>query len=392
MRPVRGSPMQRTHRGGRVLAPCVRGWRVTTTMSAENSTPMRRLSALRSALSPTCTAHVAAESVLPPPPAFAADYAEARSQLHRWCKTLGGQLTQYFHPLPGPHGEKLSTDVVCLGPPDASKCLITFSAVHGLEGLAGSAAQMAWLASPQAKALPAGVKVIVVHAVNCWGYAWRSRLTEDGVDLNRNFVDHKSPPRNERYERYRNLTPVVDVSQAGIDAFREGLRRAGEDLDPVARSSGSNGGQYHDPKGITFGGQAPCWSNTTINQLVREHAGHASKVVVIDWHTGVGAYNDVAYLFMHPFGDPLQDMTEKWWGGKQINEWTKAPFDEVLDQNAGTTGWHTANGSHYGQLRFALAQEMLPHSVVTGALIEFGCFGPDTPTSLGGHSFLDNHL
>ena len=46
---------------------------------------------------------------------------------------------------------------------------------------------------------------------------------------------------------------------------------------------------------------AACWSNTTVRKLVREHAGHAQKVVVIDWHTGVGAYNDVAYLFMHPF-------------------------------------------------------------------------------------------
>ena len=118
-------------------------------------------------------------------------------------------------------------DVVCLGPSDASKCLILFSAVHGLEGLAGSAAQMAWLSSPQASALPPGVKVIVVHAVNAWGFAWRSRLTEDGVDLNRNFVDHANPPLNERYELYRHLTPFTDASQAGIDAFRDAPHAGG---------------------------------------------------------------------------------------------------------------------------------------------------------------------
>lgn len=45
-----------------------------------------------------------------------------------------------------------------------------------------------------------------------------------------------------------------------------------------------------------------------------------------------------------------------------------------------------------GQLRFALADEMLPDATTTGALIEFGCFGPDTPSALGGATFLDNHL
>jgi len=215
----------------------------------------RRLSVLLSALRrqqrPT-PAPTAAEE----PPPFAADYAEARSGLHRRCEALGGALTRYPHPLPGPDGEEISMDVVCLGPSDAPKCLILFSAVHGLEGLAGSAAQMAWLSSPQASALPPGVKVIVVHAVNCWGFAWRSRLTEDGVDLNRNFVDHANPPLNERYELYRHLTPFTDASQAGVDAFRDGMREAGKDLDAASASSGSNGGQYHDPKGITFGGQA----------------------------------------------------------------------------------------------------------------------------------------
>ena len=280
-----------------------------------------------------------------------------------------------------------------LFPPQASRCLILFSGTHGLEGLAGSAAQMAWLSSSQAASIPTGVKVIVVHAVNCWGFAHRSRLTEDGVDLNRNFVDHSNPPPNEPYQHYEGASPVTDISQAGIDRFQAVMAAGGKQLnDPVTASSGSNGGQYTDPKGITFGGQAPCWSNTIVQNLVKEHAGHADRVCVIDWHTGVGGYNDVAYLFMHGFGHPLQKLAEGWWGGPKINEWRKAPFDEVLDEKAGTTGWHTANSSHFGQLRFALANEMLPNATTTGALIEFGCFGPGTPSASGGHTLLDNHF
>ena len=49
-------------------------------------------------------------------------------------------------------------------------------------------------------------------------------------------------------------------------------------------------------------------------------------------------------------------MTEGWWGGEQINDWTKAPFDEVLDEEAGTTGWHTANDSHCSRAIFPASE------------------------------------
>ena len=39
-----------------------------------------------------------------------------------------------------------------------------------------------------------------------------------------------------------------------------------------------------------------------------------------------------------------------------------------------------------------LTKDQLPDATTTGALIEFGCFGPDTPSALGGATFLDNHL
>ena len=77
------------------------------------------------------------------------------------------------------------------------------------------------------------------------------------MDLNRNFVDHANPPLNERYELYRHLTPFTDASQGRAAAGGcRCLPRAKSSLDAASASSGSNGGQYHDPKGITFGGQA----------------------------------------------------------------------------------------------------------------------------------------
>ncbi len=31
---------------------------------------------------------------------------------------------------------------------------------------------------------------LLIHALNPYGFAWTRRVTEDNVDLNRNFVDH----------------------------------------------------------------------------------------------------------------------------------------------------------------------------------------------------------
>ena len=44
----------------------------------------------------------------------------------------------------------------------------------------------------------------MVHAINPHGFAWSRRVTEDNVDLNRNFVDHAQPyPSNPGYEELR---------------------------------------------------------------------------------------------------------------------------------------------------------------------------------------------
>ena len=44
-----------------------------------------------------------------------------------------------------------------------------------------------------ALALAAGLRVVLLHAINPWGFSWARRVTEDNVDLNRNFRDFSRP-------------------------------------------------------------------------------------------------------------------------------------------------------------------------------------------------------
>src|SRR5205807_4300448 len=132
---------------------------------------------------------------------FSASYAEARDKFRAAGQAAGARLTQYITPVKGPRGETLTTDVARLGPASAERLLVTVSATHGAEGFCGSGVQTGSFANGIARELPAGTAFVAIHAINPYGFAWIRRVTEENVDLNRNFVDHaKELPRNAGYE------------------------------------------------------------------------------------------------------------------------------------------------------------------------------------------------
>ena len=79
---------------------------------------------------------------------FSASYAEAREKFLKAAEAAGAHLVDsYPHPLKGPDGGALATDVAWLGPRDAKKLLVTVSSTHGIEGYCGSGCQISWLAN-----------------------------------------------------------------------------------------------------------------------------------------------------------------------------------------------------------------------------------------------------
>src|SRR5690606_5451690 len=103
---------------------------------------------------------------------FGANYAQSRERFIAAASSVGARLTQYVHPHEkGPDGGTLSVDVAVLGRHDAPRQFLALSGTHGLEGPAGAAVQIAWLVSGQAKSLPEDVAVVLVHAINPYGWA-----------------------------------------------------------------------------------------------------------------------------------------------------------------------------------------------------------------------------
>ena len=102
---------------------------------------------------------------------FAADYSEAREKFLSAARIAGATTHRYDNAAKGPRGEALSTDVARLGPDDASRIVMTISSTHGVEGYCGSGFQVDWLAGVGAAGLPRDTAVVMVHAINPFGFA-----------------------------------------------------------------------------------------------------------------------------------------------------------------------------------------------------------------------------
>src|SRR5215469_7640129 len=132
---------------------------------------------------------------------FSPDYAAARVKFREAAEAAGAALDSYPHPERGPDGGDLSTDVALIGPKTAERVLVMISATHGVEGFCGSGAQVDWLRRGEAASLPSGLAVLMIHAINPYGFAWLRRVTQENVDLNRNWVDFAGPlPENPGYD------------------------------------------------------------------------------------------------------------------------------------------------------------------------------------------------
>ena len=126
---------------------------------------------------------------------FFDSYPAARAAFVDTARQAGARLATHTHPsAKGPQGQPIHIDVAAFGARSAPKLLVAISGTHGLEGLAGSAAQIAFIRSGLLRQLSADVRVVLVHALNAWGFANGSRTTENNVDLNRNFIDWRREP------------------------------------------------------------------------------------------------------------------------------------------------------------------------------------------------------
>ncbi len=290
---------------------------------------------------------------------FSPSYSVGRQKFRDLCARLNLELTTFTHPLTGPDDVELAVDAVRLGAPEAENLVVVISGTHGLEGLAGSGCQVAWLQEYGARDLPKNTAFLFVHMINPWGAAWGRRQTEDNVDLNRNFMDFTKPlPENPHYEIFR------EVARGALGGQPESGRVRAL-LGDYDRTHGENAivgaifqGQYCDPLGAGFGGTEPAWSNRTFRDILHAQTAHTRHVAVIDIHTGLGPYG-YGMLINASHGDSLSLKVARDWYGANLTAIRADPAGIPYD--------------FAGDLCSAV-EEMLPAQTVVPVALEFGTF------------------
>ncbi len=224
---------------------------------------------------------------------FADRYGTCRKLFLDAAKGEGAALQTLQNPnANGPLDEPLYMDVARLGPPpgEASQVLILTSAVHGVEGFAGSGLQVFCLREELYRRLSEGAALVLVHAVNPYGFAHGRRVAEGNVDLNRNFLPHNGVyPDDSAYEAVHDLMAPADLAvnwQGYEDRIRAYIAERGQRV----WQEMVTGGQWSHADGLFYGGRAPVWSNTTLRKVCAEQCRGASASVHIDLHTGLGPY------------------------------------------------------------------------------------------------------
>ncbi len=249
---------------------------------------------------------------------FSKDYSEARRKFHDAATCAGAQLASHVNPaVKGPNGEELATDVARLGPRDASRVLLTISGTHGAEGFAGSGAQVGSFEAGLGRELPADTALLAIHAINPYGFAWLRRVTEENVDLNRNFVDHGGVlPSNPGYDELADAICPSAWEEAALAEARKKIEAFGRKHGSAALQAAITAGQYNHADGIFYGGARPTWSREILLKVVSEHAVRARRLAVIDYHTGLGPWGYGEPIVTHAPNTPGIARARQWFGDR----------------------------------------------------------------------------
>ena len=264
---------------------------------------------------------------------FSPTYAVARQRFRHAARAVGAALEGIPLPGRGPDGETLAVDVATVGASRPARAIVVSSGLHGVEGFFGSAVQLAWLQCLRAGRIivPHGTAVVLVHALNPYGFAWRRRANERNVDLNRNFLDADEPYAGAPplYDRvHRLLNPDTPPSATDLFPVRAAWAVCRHGL-PALRSAVAEG-QYDHPSGLFFGGHEPEASTRLVRERFWNWTRGAGEVVHLDLHTGLGRYAGCQIL-VEPIHAPEVD-------------WYRQRFDPARVVSVAEKGAYAARG------------------------------------------------
>lgn len=254
---------------------------------------------------------------MPQPPLcyFPKDYRSGRAAFIAAAEGADLGVTTRVHPsAKGRDGAPLFLDTATIGPREATRALLLISGTHGVEGYFGSGVETGLLREDVAARVPEGAKLVMLHALNPYGFSWDRRVNEDNADVNRNFVNHAIPPVNDDYANLADAIAPKDISAEAMKAANARLKDYAKAHGDFALQTALSTGQYAYPDGIYFGGAARSWSSLMLEDVLREELAGVENLTVIDFHTGLGESGAAEMIVEDQPDSPAYARAKAIWG------------------------------------------------------------------------------
>ena len=237
---------------------------------------------------------------------FVPGYDESRARFLETAEALKthytGVVLDSFE-VPSDSDGDLTIDTVLIpAQAEPKKLLVLSSGVHGVEAFIGSAVQQMFVAEMLPNLDLSTTSVLIVHSVNPWGFRHRRRVSENNVDLNRNFSIERDlfDLVNEPYadiDEFLNPTEVV-TNETVDDALTEVVTFA-LGYDRAELQQAILQGQYQFPSGLYYGGMDFEPQQATMLEMLTELVEQHEASFLMDLHSGYGERGR-----LHLFGAP----------------------------------------------------------------------------------------
>lgn len=305
------------------------------------------------------------DAAMPPDPTaqawFIDDYTAARADFLRRGDALAGAFANVERFAIAVDSRSGVTDLFVDGlylpaqGGEKKKLLVVSSGVHGVEGPTGSAVQRLFMHEVMTlqnlRGPLADTGVLLLHAVNPYGFARYRRFTENNVDLNRNastdaalyravnagyplvdgLINPQGPADAGRLDnRFFHLRAVTLIAQHGMRTLRQAVLQ----------------GQYQKQPGIYFGGHALEPQLAALGPRIAPILDAYPLSMSLDLHTGYGARGTL-HLFFNPPADPrARQGLEAAFAGQPIDWGTGNDFYTVTGDFMAWLGQLRSGGTH----------------------------------------------
>lgn len=226
-------------------------------------------------------------------------------------KTTIPNLKHQAHAIPSQITQDLYTDSLYLPPPSGKtdRLLVILSGTHGVEGYVGSALQNIFIKENFWQKRDDNLGILLVHALNPYGFKLNRRVSEANVDLNRNF-DTSTDLFSLKNDGYHVVAPLLNpTAPAGSGWWDRGIFY-GKSLLAIAQHSMDSlrrailKGQYDTPQGIYYGGQSFEPQKDLLEKILLNASAGYKQVLLVDIHTG---YGERGRLHLFADQDPALD-------------------------------------------------------------------------------------